>query len=141
MALGPVWTGAENLAATEIRSPDCALKAFYKNCDSFVIAQREFRRELGIHRNPALPSAHAIETGVRNFKATGSTIKKKDGNVKTVPTPENIAVVREAIEGKPHRSARRHSLSLGLSEASIRRILHKRSSFLPLQNSSYSYTT
>jgi hypothetical protein len=33
--------------------------------------------------------------------------------------------VREAIERSPHRSARRHSLSLGLSEASVRRILHK----------------
>ena len=30
----------------------------------------------------------------------------------------SIAVVREAIERSPHRSARRHSVSLGLSEAS-----------------------
>jgi len=44
---------------------------------------------------------------------------------KTVRTPDNIAVVREAIERSPHRSARRHSVSLGLSEASVRRILHK----------------
>jgi len=49
-----------------------------------VIAQREFRREFGIHRNRAVPSAHAIKTWVRNFEATGSTLKKKDGSVKTV---------------------------------------------------------
>jgi hypothetical protein len=44
-----------------------ALKPFYKNGDSLVIAQREFRREFGIHRNRAVPSAHAIKTCVRNF--------------------------------------------------------------------------
>jgi hypothetical protein len=38
-----------------------AVKAFYKNGDSLVIAQSEFRREFGIHRNRAVPSAHAIK--------------------------------------------------------------------------------
>jgi len=40
-----------------------AVKAFYKNDDSFVIAQREFRREFGIQRNRAVPSGHAINLG------------------------------------------------------------------------------
>jgi hypothetical protein len=40
------WTGAQRAFA---------VKAFYKNGDSFVIAQREFRREFGIHRNRAFP--------------------------------------------------------------------------------------
>jgi hypothetical protein len=39
--------------------------------------------------------------------------------------------VREAIERSPHRSARRHSVSLGLSEASVRPILHKDFHFCP----------
>jgi hypothetical protein len=47
------WTGAQRAFA---------VKAFYKNGDSFVIAQHEFRRELGIHRNRAVPSALAIKT-------------------------------------------------------------------------------
>jgi hypothetical protein len=47
------WTGAQRAFA---------VKAFYKNGDNFVIAQREFRREFGIHRNRAVPSAHAITT-------------------------------------------------------------------------------
>jgi len=76
-----------------------------------VIAQRVFRIEFGIHRNRAVPSAHAIKTWVRNFEATGSTLKKKGGSVQTVRTPENIAVVREAIERSPHRTACRHSVS------------------------------
>jgi transposase len=85
-------------------------KRFTKNGDSLVMAQREFRGEFGIHRNRADPSAHAIKTWVRNFKATGSTLKKKGGSVKTVRTPENIAVMRETIERSPHRCARRHSV-------------------------------
>ena len=40
-------------------------------------------------------------------------------------------VVKEAIERSPHHSARHHSVSLGLSEASIRRILHKDLHFYP----------
>jgi hypothetical protein len=106
-------------------------EGFYKNGDSFVIAQREFRREFGIHHNPAVPSAHAIKTWVRNFELTGSTLKRKGGIVKTVRTPKNIAVVREAIERSPHRSACHHSMSLGLSEASVRRVLHKHLHFYP----------
>jgi hypothetical protein len=83
------WTGAQSAFAME---------AFYKNGDSFVIAQREFRKEFEIHRNRAVPSAHAIKTWVRNLEATGSTLKKKGGSVKTVRTSENIAIVRDAIE-------------------------------------------
>jgi hypothetical protein len=39
--------------------------------------------------------------------------------------------VREAIEINPHRSARCHSVSCALSEASIRWILHKELHFYP----------
>jgi len=111
------WAGAQRVFA---------VKAFYKNSDSFAIAQREFRREFGIHCSRAVPSTHAIKTWVRNLEATGSTLKTNSGSVKTVRTPENIAVVRDAIKRiqNPHRSARRYSVSLGLSEASVRRILH-----------------
>ena len=90
------WTGAQCAFA---------LKAFYKNGDSFVTTQREFRRKFGIHCNRAVPSAHAIKTWVGNFEATGSTLKKEGGSVKTVRTAEDIAVVREAIERSPHHSA------------------------------------
>jgi hypothetical protein len=45
--MGP-WTGAQSVFA---------VKVFYKTCDRFVIAQREFRRDFGIHRNRALHQA------------------------------------------------------------------------------------
>jgi hypothetical protein len=114
------WTGAQSAFA---------VKAFYKYGDGFVIAQCEFRRKFGIHRNRAVPSAHAIKTWVRNFEATGSTLKKKGGCVKTVRTPKNIAVVRDAIE-RIHTVPRVATLSLGLSEANVRRISHNHLSSL-----------
>jgi hypothetical protein len=55
--------------------------------DSCVVAQREFRKKFGIQRKRKVPSAHAIKTWVNNFEATGSTVKKKGGSVKTVRTP------------------------------------------------------
>jgi transposase len=66
-----------------------AVKAFYKNGDSLVIAQREFQREFGIHCNRAVSSAHAIKTWVRNFEATGSTLKTKGGRVKEARSQGN----------------------------------------------------
>jgi hypothetical protein len=56
------WTGAQNAFA---------MKAFYKNDDSFVIPHREFRV---IHCNRAVPSAHAVKTWVRNLEDTGCTL-------------------------------------------------------------------
>ena len=111
------WTGAQHVFA---------VKAFYKNSDSFVIAQREFRKEFGIHCSRAVPLTHAIKTWFRNMEATGSTLKTNSGSVKTVRTPEKTTVVRDAIKRiqNSHRSVRRYSVSLGLSEASFRRILH-----------------
>jgi transposase len=53
------------------------MKAFYTNGNSFIIAQPEFRRMFGIHRNRAVPSAHTVKTWIQNFEATGSTLKKK----------------------------------------------------------------
>jgi hypothetical protein len=97
---------------------------------SFVIAQREFRRRFGIHRNRIVPSAHAIKTRVRNFEATGNALKKKGGCVNTARTPKNIAVVKDAIE-RIHTLLRiGYSVPLGLFEAIVRRILHNNLSSL-----------
>jgi len=69
------WTGARRAFA---------VKSFYKNNDSYVAAQREFRKKFGTHRNSKVPSAHAIKTRLNNFEETGSTVKKKGGSVKTI---------------------------------------------------------
>jgi len=99
------WTGAQRAFA---------VKSFYKNNDSYVAAQREFRKKFGIHRNSQVPSAHAIKTWVNNFEETGSTVKKKGSSVKIVRTPQNIDAVRVSFEQSPRRSAVRHSKKLGV---------------------------
>jgi len=99
-------------------------KSFYTNNDSYVVAQRDFRKKFGIHRNSEVPSAHAIKTWVKNFEETGQTVKKKGGSVKIVTTSQNIDAVRASFEQSPRRSAVRHSKKLGLSQSSVRRILH-----------------
>jgi len=109
------WTGAQRAFA---------VKSFYKNNDSYVAAQREFSKKFRFHRNSKVPSAHAIKTWVNIFEETGSAIKKKGGSVKTVRTPQNIDAVRASFEQSPRRSAVCHSKKLGLSESSVRRILH-----------------
>ena len=83
------WTGAQR---------SFGVKSFYKNNDSYVSAQREFRKKFGIHRNSKVPSAHAIKTWVNNFEETGSTVRKRDCSVKTVRTPQNIDTVRASFE-------------------------------------------
>jgi len=75
-----------------------AVKSFYKNNNSYVAAQREFRKKFGIHRNSKVPSAHAIKTWVNNFEGTGSTVKKKGGSVKTVRNPQNIDAATASFE-------------------------------------------
>jgi len=108
------WTGAQCAFA---------VKSFYKN-DSYVAAEREFRKKFWVHRNNEVLSAHAIKTWINNFEETGSTVKKKGGSVKTVHTPQNVDAVRASFEQSPRRSAVRHSKKLGLSESSVKRILH-----------------
>jgi hypothetical protein len=63
---------------------------------------------------------------VSNFRATGSALKKKPpGRPLTITTPENVARVRASIQKFPRRSAVKHAASLGLSDRSVRRILHR----------------
>jgi hypothetical protein len=109
------WTGAQ-----------CAvtIKLFYKNNNSYVATEREFRKKFGIHRNSNVPSAHALKTWINNFEETGSTVKKKGGSGKTVRTPQNIDAVRASFQQSPRWSAMCHSKKLGLSESSVRHILH-----------------
>jgi len=103
------WTGAQRAFA---------VKSFYKNNDSYVAAQRGFRKKFEIHRNSKVPSAHAIKTWVNSFGEIGSTVKKKGGSVKTVRTPKNIDAVRASFEQSPGLSAVRNSKKLRLSAVS-----------------------
>lgn len=111
------WNGAQRAFA---------IKSFYKNNDSVEVARREFRRQFNLGRHGRVPSAHAINTWIRNFEETGSALKKKPpGGVRTVRTPDNIETVRAAVIRSPHRSIRRRAQCLQLHSSSVQRILVK----------------
>jgi hypothetical protein len=64
---------------------------------------------------------------------SASALKKKPSwqCVCTVQLPQINESVRYSFIGRPRRSARRHSVALGISDSRVRRILHKDLNFCP----------
>jgi hypothetical protein len=52
-------------------------------------------------------------------------IEEKIGSLKSVRTPQNVARMESALQRSSTLSAHRHRVSLGISDRSKRRILHK----------------
>lgn len=101
------------------------VETFLKNGESVVKTQRAFRLRFNVGRHGAVPTRNTILRWIQNFRLSSSASKKKPpGHVRSVRTPENIDRVRVAVTRSPHRSARRHAIALGLSNRSVRRILH-----------------
>ena len=63
-----LWTAAQRAFA---------VKSFYKNNDSYVAAQREFRKKFGIHRNSKVPSANAIKAWVNDIEERAQLLRRK----------------------------------------------------------------
>lgn len=118
-----VWTGVHR---------GFVVRAYYENNHSVIATQRAFRIHFGIPRNESIPSANTIKFWIRQLEETGSTLSGLGhGAPRTVRTPENVQLVRESIEQSPRRSARKHAVALGISDRSLRRILHEDLSFHP----------
>lgn len=109
------WTGEQR---------GFAVTAYLENGRSFISAQREFRRHFHLAPRAPVPSRKAIAVWANNLTTTGETTQKRGGSVRTVRTPENVEAVRLSVTRSPRRSARRHSVALGLSPRTVRRILH-----------------
>ncbi|GBN09707.1 hypothetical protein AVEN_51333-1 [Araneus ventricosus] len=78
------------------------------------------------------PTERQYPLWVDNFRETGSCLKRKSpGRPRHVRTPENVAAVRDAETQSPRRSARKQASALGLSQRSLRRILHADLKFHP----------
>lgn len=102
------------------------IERFIECGGSIIATQRAFRIHFGLGRHDPVPHHATIKVWVSNFRQTSSALKKKSpGRPRTATGPENVANVRAAIERSPRRSARKHSLALGISNRSIRRILHR----------------
>lgn len=101
------------------------MKAFLENGQSVIIAQRKFRKHFHIGANGKVPTRNTVLLWVKNFRETGSVLKKKPGgSIRSVRTPGNTETVRLAMQQSPRRSARQHAQALGLSRTSFTRILH-----------------
>jgi len=128
------WFHAISVAMEQWIAPHCAfvVEAYFKNGDSAVTTQRLFRRYFNILRHGRVPCRNTIKEWVQNFRENALTLKMKPrGRIPTVRTPESVDKVRMAIVKSPRRSVRRHSAPIGLSDRSVRRILHKDFNFHP----------
>lgn len=109
-----------------------AYDCFVRSGESVIAVQREFRRRFNVHRNDSVPARDTILRWVNNLRTGGSIMKRKPpGRQRSVRTPENIERVRQALLRSPRRSARRQSAALGISNRSVRRILHGNLHFHP----------
>ena len=90
-----------------------------------IAPQRLFRTHFGVGRHGRAPNRKTIWLWIRNFRQTSSALKRKSpGRPRSVRTPETIAAVRLAVTTSPQSSAAKHALALGVSDRSVRRILH-----------------
>ncbi|KAJ4434071.1 hypothetical protein ANN_16390 [Periplaneta americana] len=98
----------------------------------FTVTQHAFRQHFDIHQNDSVPSHNTILLWVRNFRETACPTKNKPpGKQRTVQTPDNVERVHHAVLGSPRRSAEKQASALGISDRSVRIILHMDLHFHP----------
>jgi hypothetical protein len=97
----------------------------------YIEVQLRFRRKFNVERHGRIPSRNTILRWVEKWQATGTVSNKFVGTSRTVRTPENIAIVRNAVQQSPTRSAVRQAAALDISDRTFRRIVHKDLQFHP----------
>jgi hypothetical protein len=75
-----------------------------------------------------VPCHSTIQLWVENFRTSASILKRHH---QVVRLPQDTEPVRQSFIRSPRHSTRRHSLSLGISNRSMRRILRKDINFHP----------
>ena len=101
-----------------------AVEAYFSNRQSVIATQRAFRNRFNVAPRGPVPDRKSIVTWVTTFRQTGSTTRRRTGVPRPIRSPENIEAVRASVLQSPRRSARKHASALGLSDRSVRRILH-----------------
>ena len=108
-----------------------ACEAYFSNGRSIIATQRAFRTRFNIHPARPVPGRQSIVSWVNSFRESGSVTKTGSGGHQTARTPENVERVRRSFLRSPRRSARRHAAALGMSDRTVRRILHQDLNFHP----------
>ena len=102
-----------------------AIETFFKNNNSVTSTQRAFRMRFGLYATDAVPDWKTILRWVSHVTASGSALPRKpSGRHRNIRTRENVQRVRASIEQSLRRSARKHAAALGISDRTVRRILH-----------------
>lgn len=107
------------------------VEAYFSNGRSIIKTQRAFRTRFNIRSRAPLPGRQSIVSWVSTFRVSGNVEKKHKGPAKSVRTAENIEAVRQSFVRSPRRSARKHAAALGISDRTVRRILHGELHFHP----------
>lgn len=98
------------------------VKLYFENFSSIISTQRAFRRAYPDRR---APHGETIRRLANAFLQNGSVIDvKHTGRPRSGRSNENIELVRADVQAEPKTSTRRRAAQLGLSERTLRRILH-----------------
>ena len=101
-----------------------AVEAYFSSGCSVIATQRAFRNRFNLAPLAPVPDRKSIVTWVTTFRQTASATRRRTGVPRPIRTPENIEAVRASVLRSPRRSVRKHASALGLSDRSVRRILH-----------------
>lgn len=107
-----------------------ACEAYFSNGRSIISTQRAFRTRFNIVPGGRVPGRQSIVSWVKTFRESGNVTKSRPAR-RRVRTEENIERVRVSVLRSPRRSARKHALALGISDRTVRRILHQDLQFHP----------
>lgn len=99
------------------------VRAYYRNGDSIVTAQRLYRAE---YRTRHAPSDDSIRKWIRMFENTGATVKiQNSGRPRSVRDEETIEEVEASVRQNPSLSIRKRSQALNIKKSSLHSILKK----------------
>lgn len=99
------------------------IKLFYQNGCSATQCLRAYRAAHGKHAGPTEATVRAL---VKKFEKTGSVHDApRSGVPRTARSEENINTVAASLVADPTTSTRRRAQKLGLSQTTLRRILHE----------------
>jgi len=108
-----------------------AVEAYFSNGRSVISTQRAFQNRFNIAPLGPVPDRKSILLWVTMFRETGSVQKRRSGDARPIRSAENIEAVKVSFLRSPRRSARKHASALGISDRSVRRILHDELHFHP----------
>ena len=108
-----------------------AVEAYFSSGCSVIATQRAFRNRFNLAPLAPVPDRKSIVTWVTTFRQTANVTRRRTGVPRPIRSPQNMEAVRASILRSPQRSARKHASALGLSDRSVRRILHDDLHFHP----------